>query len=248
MKKTGYQFESQPVNAPAVLTCRDVRRQALEYVDGLLAAEPSTRIRQHLAGCPDCAARLEHAASTQSALRTLPRRLAPIDLTTSLRVIASRELARQRRWRGLAQACASVTTDLKLWFNNLWRPIALPFAGGLMTSSLLFSMIVSSYPLRGHSLDNDDVPTVLYTEATFKSMVPIDFSENDLIVDLVIGDEGRVLDYRIVGGGSAGDPKMRTAMNNLMLFSEFRPATAFGQPVHGRIRVSFRRGHIDVRG
>ncbi|MCX6594799.1 MAG: zf-HC2 domain-containing protein [Acidobacteria bacterium] len=221
--------------------------QALDYVDGLLDVEASTRIRRHLADCPDCAARLEHAASMQSALRTLPSRRVPMALTTSLRVIASRELARQRRWRGMAQAYASVITDLKLWFNNLWRPIALPFAGGLMTSSLLFSMIVSSYPLRGHSLE-DDVPTVLYTEATFKSMVPIEFSDDDLIVELMVGDEGRVLDYRIVGGGSAQDPKMRGAMTNLMLFSEFRPATAFGQPVHGRIRVSFRRGHIDVRG
>ncbi len=247
MKKTGPQFESQTVNTPEVLPCRDVHRQALEYVDGLLAAGESAGIRRHLMGCPECAARLEQVTSTRPTLRALPRLRAPLALTTSLRVIASRELARQRRWRGMAQVYASVIMDLKLWFNNLWRPIALPFAGGLMTSSLLFSMIVSSYPLRGHSLE-EDVPTVLYTEATFKSMVPIDFSENDLIVDLVIGDEGRVLDYRIVGGGSAHDPKMQHAMTNLMLFSEFRPATAFGQPVHGRIRVSFRRGHIDVRG
>jgi len=151
------------------------------------------------------------------------------------------------RWRSWAAAARHAVEDASLWFDNLLKPLALPFAGGVTTAAVFFSLFVSSYPLRGRMIDAD-VPTVFYTEAAFKSMVPIEFSDDDLIVDLLVGNEGRLLDYRIVGGVGAKDPAMRRAMVNLMLFSEFKPATAFGQPVSGRIRVSFRRGHIDVRG
>ncbi|MDX2182049.1 MAG: hypothetical protein SFV18_20815 [Bryobacteraceae bacterium] len=183
----------------------------------------------------------------RGALRNLRPRRVPERLTVALRVTASQERMRRLRRINWASAVRHAVEDANLWFNNLLKPLALPFAGGVTTAAMFFSMFVSTYPLRGRMIDAD-VPTVLYTEAAFKSMVPIEFSDDDLIVDLLVGNEGRVLDYRIVGGGGAKDPSMRRAMVNLMLFSEFKPATAFGQPVSGRIRVSFRRGHIDVRG
>jgi hypothetical protein len=183
----------------------------------------------------------------RDALRNLRSRRVPERLTVALRVTASQERMRRLRRISWASAVRHAVEDANLWFNNLLKPLALPFAGGVTTAAMFFSMFVSTYPLRGRMIDAD-VPTVLYTEAAFKSMVPIEFSDDDLIVDLLVGNEGRVLDYRIVGGGGAKDPAMRRAMVNLMLFSEFKPATAFGQPVSGRIRVSFRRGHIDVRG
>jgi hypothetical protein len=37
-------------------------------------------------------------------------------------------------------------------------------------------------------------------------------------------------------------------IGNMILFTSFSPATAFGQPTAGRVWVSFRRSHIVVKG
>jgi len=41
---------------------------------------------------------------------------------------------------------------------------------------------------------------------------------------------------------------LRHSIENSLLFTEFWPATNFGRPIAGTIRISFRSSHIDVRG
>ena len=41
---------------------------------------------------------------------------------------------------------------------------------------------------------------------------------------------------------------LRREIENNLLFARFTPAMAFGQPKQGKLLVSFRRSHIDVKG
>jgi len=93
-----------------------------------------------------------------------------------------------------------------------------------------------------------DVPTQLYTEASVKSTSPVSFGDDDVVVDLNIDDQGRILDYKIVDGPHIMKTELRRAIEHKLLFTQFTPATTFGLPMAGKIRISFRNSKIDVKG
>ena len=176
--------------------------------------------------------------SLSQALRALPRRVPPAALTSSLRVLASRE--QRRRVYGSGNAYLD---RLRLFSHNLMRPLALPFAGGVFSTIVLFSMwLVPMYPVRGSN--TTDVPTVLNTAAAVKLTLPIAASAGDVVVDVTVDGDGRMIDYQIV----SGDPSLRRGIESVLLATVFTPATSFGQPVEGRIRLLLHSSHIDVKG
>jgi len=182
------------------------------------------------------------------ALRALPARFAPSGLTTSLRVIASRERQRRVRWSSLSSILAFARERLELFSNNLVRPLALPLAGGLFSAVALLSVwLVPTYPVRA---DNGaDVPTMLTTEATVKGTAPISTGSDDVVVDVRVDDQGRMIDYTIVSGVSVlQSDTLRRSLENTLLFTVFTPATAFGQPTAGKMRLQFGSSRIDVKG
>jgi hypothetical protein len=180
------------------------------------------------------------------ALRALPRREPPAGLTTSLRVIASRERQRTLARQSLRQVCVNWLERVRLSGKDIMRPLALPLAGGVFSAVVLFSMfVVPTYPLRGNG--GLDVPTMLTTEATVKGAAPFGVEGGDLVVDVSLDDQGRMVDYQIIGGTGV-DPQLRRRLENLLLFTEFVPATAFGQPTRAKLRLTLFSSHIDVKG
>jgi hypothetical protein len=185
-------------------------------------------------------------AAVEKALRSLPARVAPAGLTTSLRVIASRE--RQRRlerhtWR---QALAAWYERTCMLASDVMRPLALPFAGGVVSAVVLFSAwLVPTYPLRA-SGGGSDVPTMLSTEATLKGNAPMSVAGGDVVVDITVNSEGKTADYDIVSIGAAlQDPGVRHRIESFLLLSEFVPATEFGQPTAGKVRVPISASQIN---
>jgi hypothetical protein len=180
--------------------------------------------------------------SVSQVLRNLPARMPPSGLRTSLRVLASRErqrlLSRQINWRD----------RLSLFATNLMRPLALPFAGGIFSTVALFSMcLVPMYPVHGD--DSADIPTVLTTVATVKQTAPIAGSCGEVVVDVIIDEAGRMVDYKIVSGFNVlTTEQVRRSLENRLIFTEFTPVTQFGQPMSGKLRVSFRNSEVDVKG
>ena len=178
-----------------------------------------------------------------TALRSLPRLRPPANLKSSLRVMASREI--QRMVHG-----GSVTRldRFRLSFDNMMRPLALPFAGGVFSAVILFSMwVVPSYPVRAAS--TFDVPIGLTTEAAVRRMPLIaTATSEDVVVDVTIDGDGRMVDYAILSGGVSSDGSLRRSIEGFLLLTSFTPATAFGQPVGGRLRLTLRSSHIDVKG
>jgi len=93
-----------------------------------------------------------------------------------------------------------------------------------------------------------DVPTMLSTEPVVENMAPVGFVDGDAVVDLRIDGEGRIVNYSIIDADGQRADQLRRSIENRLLFMTFKPATAFGNPISGTLRISFRSAHIEVRG
>jgi hypothetical protein len=188
----------------------------------------------------------------EHALRNLPRRIPPVNLRTSLRVLASREQQRQLSRKNLGAMLGAAREWAELFFDNVVRGFAVPAAGGVFAAIVLFIMfVVPAYPLRiVHGFEGGfDVPTELTTMGSLKSMGTFGASESDVVVDVAVDEQGRMIDYMVVVGASVlANSEIRRRLENALLFSTFTPATRFGQPTPSTVRVWFRSSRIDVRG
>jgi hypothetical protein len=185
-----------------------------------------------------------------AALRALPRR-SPAGLTTSLRVIASRE--RQRRLaaqRGWWNRLIDFSDRVSLRASNLMGPLVVPFTGGVFSAVVLFGIMLSTYPVHANTESGFDVPTMLTTEATVKGTGPICTGDDDtVVVDISLDGQGRMVDYTIVSGAAVlQNSALRRRLENMLLFTEFVPATAFGKPTTSRLRLPLLSSRVEVKG
>jgi len=182
-------------------------------------------------------------------LRSLPRRRAGEDLHMQLHITASKEAARRQKWSNAPELLVRMRNSFELWKANMMRPLAVPCAGGLAASLLVFAMFVHTYPVRANSLMNDQ-PTALYTQATAKTLAPFEPPTADAEIEVSISDQGRMADYRVVSGNPALDLEVRRSVDRTLLFTEFTPATSFGQAIASKLRLTLRRGTsaITVKG
>lgn len=130
------------------------------------------------------------------------------------------------------------------------RPLAIPTAGGFVSSFVLFSMLTPAFVIPGLStISLNDVPTGLYTEASVKGLPLLSVSGEDVIVEVTFDELGRVVDFTIPNSPIlVKTPGLRGRIESNLLFTQFTPATTFGQPMAGKIRVSFNTSRIDVKG
>jgi hypothetical protein len=169
-------------------------------------------------------------------LRSLPSRVPPTGLTTSLRVIASRERQRLVESRSLGRVFAAWLDRTQFTLRDMLRPLMLPAAGGVFSAMVLFSMwVVPTYPLRAKMAV--DIPTQLTTGVQVQRSVTAALSDS-VLVDVDVDDQGHLLGYQIVSGADVvADPLMRRRMETALWFTTFSPATAFGRPMAGKTRV-----------
>ena len=193
-------------------------------------------------------------------LRSLPPRVPPTELATSLRVIASRERQRLIERHSLVRIFASWLDRTRLTLQDMLRPLMLPATGGLFSAVVLFSMwVVPTYPLRAKIAV--DIPTNLTTSASqdvvvcsycfveaVKGSVGVGLTDS-VLVDIDVDDQGRMVDYQVVSGKAVlSDPTKRRRLENLLWFTKFAPATTFGMPMAGKARLLLLPSQIDVKG
>src|SRR5581483_1078258 len=223
------------------MDCRKLKQTDLL---GLRSEAERRAVAAHLRACAQCSQEFAETKLLRDGLRALRQKTPPPDLSMRLRVMASRHLSETRHGWGERAA-----EHLRLQFENLMRPLAVPFAGGLASTIFLFALLVPSLAVHIRLAAADDVPLGLSTEATLKSSAPISFATGEAVVDVTLDDEGRMLDYSIVNDRSREDnPSFCHSIANYLLFTTFTPPTTFGQPVGGTIRLTFRSNYVDVRG
>jgi hypothetical protein len=181
-------------------------------------------------------------------LRALPPQEPGPALRSRLRVMASQEAARARKRRNLSVRLADLAETLGIWIDNLMRPYAVPVTGGVMSAVMLFSVIAPAYPIRQSSAG--DVPMRVLTEASLATSFSLDMADDEeMIVDVMVDAAGRMTGYTLPDNQRwATDPGIRRSIENTLLCTKFNPATIFGQPMAGRVRISLRRSQVEVRG
>jgi hypothetical protein len=230
------------------LNCKSVRGALWDYSDGSLDATDSLLVDMHIGECRECELHRAEVRSMRHGLKGLPEVGVTQMLSTRLKVMASRERSRLVLRRDLSARFRELKATLRLMFDNLLRPIAVPAAGGLMASFLCFGAIVDN--LHVHApWENDawsnDIPVGLFTQVVMNDVSPFSVDGRDVIVQLTVDSNGAVTDFEVPQSNSVSAEELRE-IGNLVLFSSFTPATAFGQRVTGKILVSI--SHMNVRG
>ncbi len=230
------------------MNCQSVQRALSAYMDGQLDEPVRGEVCQHLERCRSCFAVSEQQVRIKVSLGMLPARVPPARLEYVLRSMASREIARRRAGSGMAARLATWADAWQFRLDGLMRPVAMQIAGGLVSAILLFALFVPMYAVPGRHLIQD-VPTMLSTEARVNNVPDFDMNEDEVLVDLVVDGQGRIVDYSAPNGQDwMHNMPLRRRIENALLFTNFTPSTMFGQPASTRVRLTIRRSQIDVKG
>ena len=202
------------------------------YVDGCVTRSQLAKMNEHVRTCAQCAARFASVQRTQSLVASLGRKSAPPELALKLRVALSQEVANSRRSRW---------ERILVRWQNAFNTTMVPATAGLVTTLIIFGVLISFlYPAQVSA--SNDVPTVLYTPAQLQS-TPAEWSvgvtsAESLVVEAYVGPDGRIQDYRILSAPEDAEAIL-PQLKNMLLFTTFQPATAFGQPTSGRVILTF---------
>lgn len=221
------------------MSCQLVQESISRYLDNRLTEPERRSVALHLAVCRECEALHGRTAQVRESLRSLPAAAAPKRLVTDLRVLASKEIVRRRHMGSLSARLRFWAESARLVVDNLMRPLALPFAGGLVSALFSFAMLMPNLGFLRSAAN--DRPTALYTEASLENVA--DFgskSSEDTLLEVQIDGQGRMINYSVLQG------PMNSDVGNFLLFTTYTPATMFLQPTSSRIVI--RRSRIVVKG
>jgi hypothetical protein len=186
--------------------------------------------------------------SVREALQRLPARVPPAQLRAQLRSMALRERVRNSQHRDWADSIQAWIDHAQFTLENLMRPFALPTAGGIMSAIVLFSMLMPGITVVRANVAGD-VPISLTTSPAVRGVGPVMLGDEDIVVELTIDEQGRMIDYEIVAGEQfLRDAVVRRNLESNLLLTQFTPATSFGQATTSRIRLSLSRSRVDVKG
>ena len=222
------------------MTCSKVRTSLSAMNDRRLRESERMSVVQHLADCANCRRLERELRAVSLALKEAPRHRPPLDLTYRLRVLASHE-------RSYMLKGSNWWSTIRFRLNQLLRPLIVPAAGGILSSMLFFAILTPSFTVHAASTRND-TPVWLYTQSSIVNPSPFGFSGKDITVEVTVDENGRATDYS-VQGGTLSKEEMH-AVANFILFTSYRAATAFGQPVSSKLLLSIdltHTTHIDVR-
>src|SRR3954451_18032395 len=113
------------------MSCEYVQERISLLLDCKLPAGEREHVLAHIDSCRRCGNRFESMQYMRSSLRTMARPAGPAALASQLRVIASHACARQVSRKNFATRVEHAVAAIRLVFDNMMRPFALPFTGGL---------------------------------------------------------------------------------------------------------------------
>jgi len=220
------------------MNCSQYRSLFSPYLDGRLNGRQMRDLSDHLAGCETCTREYTLLGETQRVVSSLGPQKAPPELALKLKVALSHEAARMRS-RSFA--------GLQVRLENAMQAFMVPATAGVLSAVVFFGLLIGLFALPVQA--NNDVPTMLYTppvlaQSPFSNgMERID--ADSIVIEAYIDANGRVQDYRILSAPNESD-EIKPQLENMLIFTTFRPATAFGQPTNGRAILSFSK--INVKG
>lgn len=208
------------------------------YLDGAVSGLQMQALSAHLQQCEKCRHGYEALSRTQRLLTAVGRRRAPNDLALRLRVAISQEVAKSKR---------PFLGGWTIRLQNAFRSFTVPATAGLAVAITVFAVLMGSaaMPLQAGT---SDVPFVQTAPQFMRSQfsMSLDNSKDDsLVVEAYVDPFGRVDGYRILSSSKATE-SLLPEVENILIFTTFRPATYMGTPTSGRAVLSFSK--VNVRG
>jgi len=229
------------------MSCKNVQERISLILDGMLPDAERESVLAHIELCRECGTFFANFEAQRSLMRSMAPIPVPDLLAARLRVVASHEREHQLARVSVRERVRRVVSALNLAFENMMRPVALPIAGGLLSTILLFSLMMPSLSFaqhpnaggydystepRGSIVTNpwDDGPDA---DAEDFPMIgsPSLASDYVNIVNLTIDESGRVVDWKVVRG------RVTDEIATIIIMGRFEPATNFGIPISGTIQV-----------
>jgi hypothetical protein len=216
------------------INCHEARRRSTAYFDGRLRSDERSRLAEHLKGCEACGSYFDQVNAIRSALRQLPPPVVPVQLRTTLKVIASKERAEVLKTRG--SHFQALWERWKFRFSDLMRPLALPATGGLISSLLLFGMFVLTVSTTTR-VTSYDIP-LQGIPAFEPNLVPLELRSQLVVLNMSFDGSGRITDYAV------SDPTSRftsglQAQPSTITVPSFPTVFGVAQPVSGDIQIKF---------
>jgi len=230
------------------MNCQQFRQNVSAMIDGQIVEQDRRDLERHIADCASCAAlRSDYQTLRGELLESRPSPV-PMMLEWRLRSMASRQAAYRRRFAGLTGWLRE--SPFRLRASQIMRPLAVPAMAGLFYTVLVFGLFLANFRVIV-SAHPQDVPTALVTNAELVSSPPLTVDSEYVVVDVLVDEQGRFLDYRFPEGfGALKSSEQRQRLEKTLRNSVFHPATYFFHPAQGWVRVHFstQRCEMDVRG
>lgn len=227
--------------------CSEVRALIFDYLDSRLLDRDFWAVQQHLKICAECRGLVNEFEEIRESLRKLPTQPVPEKLHLELLILASRESRRRRIRRNFALRVKEFCEDVKLLTDSLVRPVLGPLSAGVVVAVFLFHSILPNLSIQP-SHTQPDVPLPLNRPAELVAMGPAYNFPEDLLVEVLVNEEGEPVDYKIVQAGERTSIQDLANLGRLVFSSRFNPARKFGQPQVAKVLIYFSRSHIDVVG
>jgi hypothetical protein len=239
------------------MKCLSVQNKLAGYLDytvnGAARIEERVQIRAHLEGCAACRTELERFRKLAVLLSRVPKNLPPSDLAVRIKVAAAQREPTQT-WRGRLQR---IRDRAEILFDNVARPLTLPATGGVLSAIVVFAVVFQMIApgLTVRAVENDTEinlmrPAELLTLADYPEAWAPESSDGDatahgLLVDVSVNSHGQFEGYQILSGPVT--PETRRQLDQILMFSSFRPMLSFGRPTNGgHVMLSF--SAVRVRG
>jgi hypothetical protein len=240
------------------MKCNTVRTKLAGYLDGAVTGatlvEERIHIREHLESCGYCREELQRYRKLSMLLSRVPRNLPPADLAVRIRVAAAQAVPTQ----DLPSRMRRIRDRAELLLDNVFRPLSLPATGGFFSAILVFAivlqLIVPGITVRAVPNDvplNILRPAELITLSDYPSSWAPEQHDvelalpHGLLIDVTVDQHGQMVAYQIISGPKSVD--LRHQLDQMLLFSRFRPMMSFGRPTAGgHVILSF--SAVRVRG
>jgi Putative zinc-finger len=240
------------------MKCAMVRPKLAGYLDdaitGAAQVRERMRVREHLEGCASCREELQRFRKLAVLLSRVPRSVPPADLAVRIRVAAAQSVATQ----DLPSRLRNVRDRGEILLENVFRPITVPATGGFVSAILVFvvvlQLIVPGITVRAVQNDvplNILRPAELITLSDYPQAWAPEQHDSELalphglLLDVTVDAHGQMAGYQILSGPKSAD--LRHQLDQMLLFSRFRPMLSFGRPTAGgHVILSF--SAVRVRG
>ncbi|HXR74464.1 MAG TPA: zf-HC2 domain-containing protein [Bryobacteraceae bacterium] len=216
------------------ISCHTAKRHSAAYVDGRLRADRRSNVVAHLHHCEDCATYFEQISQLRAALKTVPERLIPHRLQTSLQVIASRQRAEVLATRG--SHWKAIWDKWCFRINELMKPLAIPATGGLLSSLVLFGTFVFTISTTTR-LVSYEVP-LAYSSQTEANLIPVELGSHAVFLNMSIDSNGRTGDYAVSDPECKFRADLEAQPANIAMPS-IPTVFAVAQPISGDIQIKF---------